>query len=60
MDKKMGSNLEKLTSAVAKSSAGLSFFPYCTIILHQPELPAKLKREIENKSTGYENANCNM
>lgn len=56
MDKKKAKKLEKVTSAVAQSSAGLSFIPFCTIILHQPPLPQKLQKEIIRQD--YEN--CHM
>lgn len=46
MDKRK--KLQNVTTAIAQSSVALSF-PYCTVILHQPKLPKKLERELENK-----------
>lgn len=48
MNKKVCNNLTKVTEAVAASTVGI-WFPFCTVILHQPKLPKKLKKELEYK-----------
>ena len=48
MDKKR-KKLQNVTSAIAHSSVALSF-PYCTVILNQPRIPEKLKRELQSKA----------
>ena len=39
--------MEKLTTGIALSSAAMLIVTWCTVVMHQPEIPEKLKRQMD-------------